>query len=159
MKRIISASDGKKVILYAPTFRGNIYKGFSTVPFDAKKIMNALDEDYVLLYKYHPLLGNIDLGDSDRIMNMNGISTHKLFLISDYLISDYSSIVFDCMILGKPILFYVPDLEEYMNDLGVYVDVRELGYPVCINEDQLIENISFTDFILEYNTIFERRLQ
>lgn len=131
----------KKVILYAPTFRGNIYKGFSTVSFDAKKIMNALDEDYVLLYKYHPLLGNIDLGDSDRIMNMNGISTHKLFLISDYLISDYSSIVFDYMILGKPILFYVPDLEEYMNDLGVYVDVRELGYPVCINEDQLIENI------------------
>ena len=77
---------------------------------------------------------------------MNGISTHKLFLISDYLISDYSSIVFDYMLLDKKILFYVPDLEDYVDDLGVYVDVRELGYPVCMNENQLVENI------LEYPT-------
>lgn len=132
---------GKKVILYAPTFRGNIYKGFNTVPFDAQKIIDAIGDDYVLLYKHHPLLGNVDLGHNDHIMNMNGVSTHKLFLISDYLISDYSSIVFDYMILEKPILFYVPDLDEYMDDLGVYVDVRNLGYPICMNEDELIRNI------------------
>lgn len=131
----------KKIVLYAPTFRGNLYKGFHTVDFDAKRLIESLGEEYVLLYKFHPLLGDITLNDHDRIINMNKESTYQLFCISDYLISDYSSIVFDYMILEKPILFYVPDLEEYMQDLGVYVDVKELGFPVCMNEDDLIENI------------------
>ena len=131
----------KKVILYAPTFRGNIYKGFTTVPFDAKKIIESLDDEYVLLYKFHPLLGNIQLEEHERIYNMNHISTYKLFCISDALISDYSSIVFDYMIFDKKLLFYVPDLEEYTEDLGVFVDIKELGYPICMNEDEIIQNI------------------
>lgn len=131
----------KKVVLYAPTFRGNIYKGFTSIPFDADKILNQLGDDYVLIYKYHPLLGNICLSENERIINMNQESTYQLFNMSDMLISDYSSIVFDYMILDKPLLFYVSDLQEYMDDLGVYVDVRELGYPICMNEDELVLNI------------------
>ena len=72
---------------------------------------------------------------------MNHISTYKLFCISDALISDYSSIVFDYMIFDKKLLFYVPDLEEYTEDLGVFVDIKELGYPICMNEDEIIQNI------------------
>lgn len=131
----------KKVVLYAPTFRGNIYEGFRNVEFDEMKILEALGEDYVIIYKFHPLLGNIQLKDHERIINMNNESTYKLFCVSDFLISDYSSIVFDYMILNKPILFFVPDLEEYMSNVGVYVDVNELGYPVCTNEDEIIKNI------------------
>lgn len=131
----------KKVVLYAPTFRGNLFKGFSSVPFDAKKILEALGENYVLLYKYHPLLGDIQLSDHERIVNVNNKNTHKLFCVTDFLISDYSSIVFDYMILEKPFIFYTPDLEEYMENIGVYVDVKELGYPVCVNEDEIIANI------------------
>ena len=131
----------KKDILYAPTFRGNIYIGFSAIEFDAKKIMDCLGHDYVLIYKFHPLMGNYMLGDGDSIINMNHEDTHELFCISDYLISDYSSIVFDFMILEKPILFYVPDLEQYSKDLGVFVDIRELGYPVCYSEKEAVQAI------------------
>lgn len=131
----------KKVVLYAPTFRGNIYEGFRNIEFDEEKILNALGEDYILIYKFHPLLGNIQLKNHERIINMNDESTYRLFCISDYLISDYSSIVFDYMILHKPILFFVPDLEEYMANVGVYVDICKLGYPVCRSENELVENI------------------
>lgn len=133
--------QGKKIILYAPTFRGNIYQGFKNVSLDAKKIIDSLPEDYVLIYKFHPLVGDIQLASDKRIINMNQESTYKLFCVSDMLISDYSSIVFDYLILNKPLIFYVPDLEEYMSDLGVYVDVRTLGFPICMNEDEIIYSI------------------
>ena len=131
----------KKIILYAPTFRGNIYKGFSAIHFDAKKIMEKLNDEYVLIYKFHPLMGNYMLTDGQSIINMNHEDTHELFCISDILISDYSSIVFDFMILEKPILFYVPDLEQYIQDLGVFVDIKQLGYPVCFREEDVVHFI------------------
>lgn len=136
----------KKVILYAPTFRGNIYKGFRTVDFDALKIINNLGEDYVLLYKFHPLLGNIELGKHERIINMNHEDTHQLFCVSDYLISDYSSIVFDYMILEKPILFYVPDYKEYISDIGVFVEIEKLSCPICSQEEDIIDAINNNEF-------------
>lgn len=131
----------KKIILYAPTFRGNIYKGFSAIYFDAQKVMNQLSDDFVLIYKFHPLMGNYHLQKDNRILNMNHEDTHELFCISDYLISDYSSIVFDFMILKKPMLFYIPDYEQYCQDLGVFVDVRDLGYPVCYCEEDVVQSL------------------
>ena len=86
--------EGKRVILYAPTFRGNIYKGFQSVPFDALKVMKSLGEDDYLLYKFHPLLKDVQLAQHDRIINMNHEDTHALFTISDILVSDFSSIIF-----------------------------------------------------------------
>lgn len=131
----------KKIILYAPTFRGNVYKGFRNVEFDALKVIHNLGEDYVLLYKFHPLLGNIELDKHPRIINMNHEDTHQLFCLSDYLISDYSSIVFDYMILQKPILFYIPDYEEYMEDIGVFLEIEDLKCPICKNESDVINTI------------------
>lgn len=131
----------KHIILYAPTFRGNIYKGFSAIPFDALKIINALPENYILLYKFHPLMGNYQLAEHERILNMNHEDTHALFSISDYLISDYSSIVFDYMILKKNLLFFVPDLEQYSQSLGVFVNLKDLKCPICQNEEELIHSI------------------
>lgn len=133
--------QNKKVILYAPTFRGNIYKGFTAVPFDALSIIKQLPDDYVLLYKFHPLMGNYQLADDQRIINMNHEDTHALFSISDYLISDYSSIVFDYMILEKNLLFFVPDLDDYSKSLGVFVDLNDFQCPMCQNEDEIVNAI------------------
>lgn len=132
---------GKKVILYAPTFRGNIYKGFKAVPFHAKKIIEALGDDYYLLYKFHPLLKNIELEQHERIINMNNEDTHELFTISDALISDFSSIIFDYSLLNKPMYFFVPDLEQYLDDLGCFVDYQTMPGAICKNEDELISAI------------------
>ena len=144
----------KKVILYAPTFRGDIYKGFEAIPFPGQQLIEALGEDYVLMYKYHPLLGNIQLESHSQIKNMNKEDTHELFCICDYLISDYSSIIFDYMILKKPLLFYTPDLVDYISNRGVFVDIEQLGYPVCFNEMDLIneiKNYSVSDEIMNKN--------
>ena len=132
---------GKKIILYAPTFRGNIYKGFKTIPFHAQKIIDALGDDYYLLYKFHPLLKNIKLDEHERIINMNNEDTHELFTISHALISDFSSIIFDYSLLNKPMYFFVPDLEQYLDDLGCFVDYQTMPGAICKNEDELITAI------------------
>lgn len=132
---------GKRVILYAPTFRGNIYQGFQTVSFDALKIIRALRDDDYLIYKFHPLLKNIQLAKHDRIINMNQEDTHELFTISDVLISDFSSIIFDYSLLNKPMCFFVPDLENYLKELGCFVDYSTMPGAICKNEDDLISSL------------------
>lgn len=132
----------KKIILYAPTFRGNIYKGFRQIEFNAKKILKGLNDDYVIIYKFHPLVGNYQLENNERIINMNHEDTHELFTISDILISDYSSIIFDYLILNKPILLYIPDYNEYKKDLGVFVELNDIGLPICNDEEDIISQIN-----------------
>jgi len=57
------------------------------------------------------------------------------------------------MVFDKKIIFYVPDLEEYIQDLGVYVDITQLGYPICKNENQIIESI------LDYPVTLEKHIE
>ncbi|MEG0592555.1 MAG: CDP-glycerol glycerophosphotransferase family protein [Coprobacillus sp.] len=150
----------KKVVLYAPTFRGNIYKGFSAIDFNADKLLDMLGDDYVVIYKFHPLMGDYNLVQSSRVMNMNCEDTHVLFSVCDYLISDYSSIVFDYMILDKPLIFFVPDLQEYTNDLGVFVDLNSLGCPICMDENEIknsILNYDITNMKALENIFFENQ--
>lgn len=133
---------GKKVILYAPTFRGNIYQGFKSIDFDAKKILDQLGDEYVIICKYHPLLLNAVLNDDSRIINLNHENTHDLFTVSDMLISDFSSIIFDYAFLNKPMYFFVPDLQEYLDTLGRFVDYRKImPGAICDNEEQLVKAI------------------
>ena len=132
---------GKKIILYAPTFRGNIYKGFSMLPFDGIKLIESFDENTYLLYKMHPLLKEINLPQHPHILDVCKEDTHELFALSDSLISDYSSIVFDYSLLNKPLYFYTPDLNEYLNDVGCYVDKEELPVDVSLTMDELIKTM------------------
>ena len=132
----------KKILLYAPTFRGNIYKGFKAVPFDGKKFISSFDKDTVLIYKYHPLMKDIPIEEEGRIFNMSHENTYELFIVSDALISDFSSIIFDYSILDKPLYFFVPDLKEYMHRLGCFVDYKkEMPGPLCYNEIELADAI------------------
>lgn len=132
----------KKIIVYAPTFRGDIYQGFRQIPIDTSYLMNQLGDDYILIYKFHPLVGNYKLSEHTRVINMNHEDTHQLFALSDLLITDYSSIFFDYLILDKPIVFFAPDYDEYMKDRGMFTDIRELDLPICNNEDELTEAIT-----------------
>lgn len=137
---------GKKVILYAPTFRGNIYQGFNSIAFDGQKILDNLGDEYVILYKYHPLLKNVKHMENNAHFNMNHEDIHDLFTISDYLISDYSSIIFDFSLLHKPMVFYVPDIQTYMDTVGCFVDYQKvMPGPKCKTIEELVTGIKKSD--------------
>lgn len=133
---------GKKVILYAPTFRGDIYQGMRKVNINVNFIITQLGEEYAFLFKLHPLLKTEIISKDRRVYNMNQQDLHELFSITDILISDFSSIIFDFSLLNKPIYYFVPDLDQYLDKRGCFVDYRQL-MKGCIaeNEQQLVELI------------------
>lgn len=151
----------KKIILYAPTFRD--YEAHTkkdsefTIFLDFKKLFDNLSDEYILIVRLHYLLSKnlklskeledfiIDLSDYDDIAD--------LYLISDILISDYSSAFFDYAHSKKPILFFVPDYEKYSKFRGLYSEVKEtLPGPEIYSNDELVESIKNINKISkEYN--------
>lgn len=141
--------EGKKVILYAPTWRDNQHtsgEGYtykSELDFD--KLYSELGDEYIILFRAHYLVANSF--DFDRykgfVRDVSGYSEiNDLYIASDILITDYSSVFFDYANLRKPILFYMYDLEEYANELrGFYIGLEELPGPVVIEETLLAKEI------------------
>lgn len=133
---------GKKVILFAPTFRGDPIKDIKYQPINLEYIKNKLGKEYVIIYKMHPWFGNKIISNDEEIINGNNESISELFSITDYLITDYSAILFDFTIMNKPIVLYSPDLEEYKATRGMYIDYENtVPAPICNTEDEVIQAI------------------
>ena len=135
---------GKKIILYAPTFRGNIIDGLKSIPFHYENIENELQE-YILLYKFHPLLSDIKI-DSQKAIDCHQEDLYTLFAVSDCLISDYSSIIFDYSLLNKPMIAFVPDEEEYGKTIGFNLDLkRDFPGSICHDEQEVLRAVYALD--------------
>ncbi len=123
----------RKIVLYAPTFRGNN-------PTDAKnddvmdfsKFKNLLGKDYVLLLKYHPFTNGEDTFNDERkalfgdcvFLCPKEIGIDTAMCGADVLISDYSSLVFEYSLLQRPMIFFAYDLEEYDSLRSYYYDYK-----------------------------------
>ena len=153
---------GKKLVLYAPTFRENPKNNAVFDYFDIEKFIEELGDEYVLAVRLHPNYVKycdedhpIDLDDLTNrydIINFTGYKDEqKLLLLADILIADYSSIMVDYTILQKPIILFDYDLEDYINkERGFYFDYREMvPGKIVYDIDELIESIKAGDFRLE----------
>lgn len=113
---------GKKIVLYAPTFRDDPEcdrKFLSN--FDVKLFNESLGSEYALLVRLHPQIhGNMSLEGAVDVTDHP--SVNELTLISDILITDYSSICMDFVLLDKPCVFFAPDLQEYALRRPFYFD-------------------------------------
>ena len=145
--------EGRKVILYAPTWRDNQHtsgEGYTyKAEVDFDKLKEELSDDYVILFRAHYLVANSF--DFDRyegfIRDMSQYSDiNDLYIASDLLVTDYSSVFFDYANLLKPVIFYMYDLEEYAGEIrGFYMPLEELPGPIVQDEDSLIAEIRKTD--------------
>jgi teichoic acid ribitol-phosphate primase len=147
--------SGKRVILYAPTFRGdNVRRATSPTDLDLELLHRELGAGHVLLLKLHPFVREahpippelrsfaIDASDHPDI--------HELMLVSDVLLTDYSSAIFEFSLLTRPMLFYIPDLASYEGERGFYIKVpEELPGPVFETTGDLAAFISGGTFDME----------
>src|SRR5690606_22095827 len=118
--------DNKKVVLFAPTFRDWKSNSFQDTLRDIQTLSNGIDKNTVVLLRLHYLLSNhiSQLELPENIINVSDYSdVQELYLISDILITDYSSVMFDYALLGRPIILYCYDLNEYKFYRGVYIDI------------------------------------
>ena len=163
--KIFPAARGKKVILFAPTFRGGVSFAKTAEAFDPALLAPALKEEYVLLIKHHPLIR--DLPKIDRTLEgsfaldvTKSMTIEDLLCVSDVCISDYSSVIFEYSLFGRPMLFFAYDLEEYYDWRGFYYDYRTLSPgPVCRTHEELIRCITDPDryFDAERTAAFRER--
>ncbi|MFB9770456.1 CDP-glycerol glycerophosphotransferase family protein [Lactiplantibacillus modestisalitolerans] len=117
---------GKRVILFAPTFRGNgqqsAYYPFEMLNF--KEIYEALHDDYVFLLKIHPFVQNKPTLPYEYADFYYDVSDYReindLLLVADQLITDYSSVCFEYALLKRPMIFFAPDLADYMQSRSFY---------------------------------------
>ena len=122
LEKQIPEIKNKKVILYAPTFRDNDLVDFN-LKINFKYLKENLGEEYIFLVKLHPHIKD-NIKNSKEFINLSDYGDiNELLMITDYLITDYSSVALDYCYLEKPIIFYAYDLENYKNNIrGFYYD-------------------------------------
>lgn len=140
LKKSLNIADNKKVILYAPTWRGvgnkpgesDDNKIFSSALNELSKIENTS-----VIYLGHTLQAGI--GKKRNIITPEGVDTNEIMAIADVLITDYSSIGIDFLATDKPIVYFTYDLEEYTKERGMYFSVDDISDKVVYKTDELVK--------------------
>ena len=152
--------SNKKIILYAPTFRDE--KKYNNVFdfLDLERFNEVLGDDYVLALRLHPKIKDFyaeDIKSNEEYIDCSDYpSEQELMMISDILITDYSSIMIEFAILDKPIIFFVYDLDNYLKtERGFYYDFKKtVPGKLVYDSDELITAIKNNDFDKEKLSIF-----
>lgn len=147
---VFPQAKGKKVILYAPTFRGRVAKAKTPNKLDIAQFGDAFSEDYVLLFKLHPFVKKrtaIPEGYEDFAKDCTDeMSIEELLFVSDICISDYSSLVFEYSLFEKPMIFFAYDLDNYYDWRGFYYDyVDFVPGPIYTTTEEMIDYIKHID--------------
>ncbi|HAR6129273.1 glycosyltransferase [Staphylococcus pseudintermedius] len=134
------------IILYCPTWRGkNVNDPENSLLniFEEIKLLNQKLPHQVLV-KVHPFVYSKakEMPELKPYLVPDFLDTNQLMPAVDLMITDYSSIFFDFLVTDKPIVFYVPDLDKYQNERGVYIDLCALPGPVADNIQDVITLVS-----------------
>ena len=166
IKNDLNIPEDKKIILYAPTWRDDEFIDMGMIRFklqlELDKMKESLSDEYILLIRTHYFIADkLDLtgaeGFAFDVSKYDDIA--ELYLISDIMITDYSSVFFDFANLKRPILYYTYDLEKYENVLrGFYIDIHEdVPGPLLKTTEEIIDAIEHIDEInAEYHDKYEK---
>lgn len=154
---------GRKILLYAPTFRGDIQNAKSPKCMDLKEL-SRLNRDYVCVIKQHPFVKEAYvIPDEYKDFCMEAdpqLSIEDLLMVSDLCVTDYSSIIFEYSLLRKPMMFLTDDLDEYYDERGFYYSYQDfVPGPIVSTTKELVQYIEqlenydmnkITDFAAQY---------
>lgn len=148
IRDVLGIRADQKVVLYAPTWRDDRTELVDYL--DVNKLAADLGDDYVVLLRAHSRV--IRVGSAAKVgRGVIDVSTYPnttdLLLIADIMITDYSSIMFDYAVTGRPMIFFTPDMDEYRDQLrGVYLDLEEVGPgPMATTQDEVLAIIRDID--------------
>lgn len=151
----------KRIVLYAPTFRGHGQHKHLVNALDALGLRAALPNDTALVYKMHPVMDadDTELAGFDAVigaeMGLNGILT-----LAEVLITDYSASIFEWALLRKPLILFAPDLDSYRKDPGFYIEYpSDLIGEFAQSTDEVEALLTRDEFELKgYDEFIERHM-
>lgn len=151
----VLVAENKKVILYAPTWRGESFQNVDTdveCYYNFKKELEKYIDisKYQILVKVHQRVFELA---KDKLQGgffvPSTVDANEALALADILISDFSSIFFDFLATGRPVLFYLPDLNDYRENRGMYFDVDKLPGPYSASIKDLGNWINSIDAVKE----------
>ncbi len=146
IKKSLGLSEDTGMVLYAPTFRAD--GSLDCYRMDFEGVLNALEAQtgrkWVLLVRLHPNIAEKAdfISYSQRIINATVFQDlYTLIPTVDMVITDYSSVMFDASLIGKPVFLFATDTASYMQDRNFYFDLEELPFPLANSNEALLKNI------------------
>jgi CDP-ribitol ribitolphosphotransferase len=155
VRRRYRIGDGRRVVLYAPTFRGTrIDRARDPGMLDLTGLRTLIGDDHVVLVRLHPFVRAASPTDPALEGFAVDASDHPdisdLMFASDHLVTDYSSAIYEFSLLGRPMSFFAPDLEDYERERGFYLDYgSDLPGPIFTETAALGEHLRSGQFDLE----------
>lgn len=152
---------GTKTVMYGPTFRDA--KNFDCYDVDFERLTKTLSERFggtwAVLLRYHPSLAKeykkrgYQINEEEEgkepaflIRNVTDyIDMQELIAVTDVAITDYSSWIYDFVLMRKPGFIFATDIKEYNNERGFYYPLEETPFPIAVNNDELMDNIMAFD--------------
>ncbi|HET7626759.1 MAG TPA: CDP-glycerol glycerophosphotransferase family protein, partial [Bacillales bacterium] len=153
----VTLEKRKPTILYAPTWkrddRFGVKADLRRLMADVNHLQKEIGDAYNLLLKVHPFMYKEAVtreAFADKLVP-DCVDANELLAAVDVLITDYSSIFFDFLTTGRPVLFYVPDIEEYLEERGHTIDYAQWPGPLLFHSEQLVKAVrNLTDVKDEY---------
>lgn len=145
VRESLNVPQSNKIVMYAPTFR-NDFSSTDVYKFNAKKLLDTLKKRFggkwTLLMRFHPNMTSTALAQANfsapNIINVtNYPDMQELIVVSDVLISDYSSVIYDFMISNKPVFIFAKDYDTYPYERELKPLYFNLPYKVNRTEEEL----------------------
>lgn len=155
-KENVKVDENKKIVLYAPTWKGRDFYNPDCDINDYLELKQIIEnkincDEYQVLIKVHQAVYNRirdEISEYPFIVPAT-IDANVILSATDILISDYSSIYFDFLATGKPVLFYIPDVENYKEYRGMYFGIDELPGPYTDSVEQIADWINDIDSVFD----------
>ena len=141
----------KKVILYAPTYRGKLLKRRIPDRLDIDVLAQDLKDDYILIIKHHrtgegkqkiPKEHRDSFAYDFTRSHKAGMEINEFMMVADIMITDYSSVAFEYALLERPLIFFAYDLDEYLDERGLYYEFDEITPgPIVTTNSEIVDYI------------------
>ena len=137
---------GKKIMVYAPTFRDD--NRIDVYSLDVESVLKELErltrDEWIGLIRLHPNVYNQDsvFCFSEKVLNASRYpDPQEIFLVSDFCITDYSSLMADFVMMKKPVIRYAPDYDDYIKTRPLRPIYQDLPFPICYSNQEVINTI------------------
>jgi CDP-glycerol glycerophosphotransferase len=150
VRNYFNIDTNRNILVYAPTFRANHNTNVYNINFGelVKILEKKFGGNWVIMVRLHPNISNKDnfIEYNSTIINATSYDDmYELLAVSDVLITDYSSTMFEFSYAKKPVFLYASDIEEYIDDRNFYFDIRSLPYPLAEDNYQLFDVVEKFD--------------
>ena len=151
---LYNIDDTIKVVLFAPTFRSNPTdftdsKKYHVSDMDYERMLDSLKQKFggvwKLAIRLHPKLRNVEIDVPNALNFTNYSDMQELLYISDVVITDFSSLMWDFSFTNRPCFLYADDIDEYERERGFYMPSKHWPFPIARNNAELINNIETFD--------------